>query len=102
MKKTLVYVFQPLLTEGRVYNISYFGVGENGGEFKTTSHPFKLNFHKHTSVRLETKIAISKSPYSFTPLSDIMFRDPDSSFLVGIFFPIRPLLTHLSHVFQIF
>ncbi|XP_057419002.1 uncharacterized protein LOC130713232 [Lotus japonicus] len=84
VKKTLVYLFQPLLTGGRVYNISYFGVGENGGEFKTTSHPFKLNFHKHTSVRLETKIAISKSPYSCTPLSDIMFRDPDSSFLVDV------------------
>ncbi|XP_057418635.1 replication protein A 70 kDa DNA-binding subunit B-like [Lotus japonicus] len=84
VKKTLVYKFQPLLTEGRVYNISYFGVGENSGDFKTTSHPFKLNFHMHTSVRLETKTVITKSPYSFTPLSDIMFKDPDSSFLVDV------------------
>ncbi|KAL6553703.1 hypothetical protein OROGR_007545 [Orobanche gracilis] len=84
VRKTLVYRFKPLLTEGHVYQISYFGVGDNVGDFGTTSHQFKINFHIHTIVKEITNTPITKSPYSFKPLSEIMFNDPDSSYLIDI------------------
>ncbi|KAL6526977.1 hypothetical protein OROGR_016067 [Orobanche gracilis] len=83
-RKTLVYRFKPLLTEGHVYQISYFGVGDNVGDFRTISHQFKINFHIHTIVKEITNTPITKSPYSFKPLSEIMFNDPDSSYLIDI------------------
>lgn len=82
----MVYRFHPLLTEGRVYQISYFGVGDNLGDFRTTTHQFKINFHIHTKVKEIGNCPITKSPYSFIPLSEIMFNDPDPSYLIGIFF----------------
>ncbi|XP_057429655.1 uncharacterized protein LOC130722825 [Lotus japonicus] len=36
--QSLIYKFQALLNEGCVYHIFFFGVGENGGNFRTTSH----------------------------------------------------------------
>ncbi|KAL6493899.1 hypothetical protein OROGR_031808 [Orobanche gracilis] len=83
VRRTLVYMFKPLLTEGHVYQISYFGVGDNIGDFRTTSYQFKINFHIHI-VKEITNTPITKSPYSFMPPSEIMFNDPDSSYLVDI------------------
>lgn len=83
VSKTLIYRFQPLLTEGRVYRISFFGVGECGRDFRTTRHPYKINFQIHTSVRVLTNTQINPTPYSFMPISEIMFNDPDTSFLIG-------------------
>ncbi|KAL6538112.1 hypothetical protein OROGR_012100 [Orobanche gracilis] len=84
VRRTLVYRFKPLITEGHVYQISYFVVGDNVGDFRTTSHQFKINFHIHTIVKEITNTPITKSPYSFKPLSEIMFNDPDSSYLIDI------------------
>ncbi|XP_057457703.1 uncharacterized protein LOC130748490 [Lotus japonicus] len=62
--------------------ISFFGVGESGRDFRPTSHPFKINFDIHTSVRLVPNKTIDLSPYNFVPISDIMFKDLDTSFLI--------------------
>ncbi|XP_057458143.1 uncharacterized protein LOC130748907 [Lotus japonicus] len=84
VRKTLIYRFQSLLSEGRVYQISFFGVGESGRDLRPTSHPFKINFDIHTYVRLVPNKAINLSPYNFVPLSDIMFKDIDTSFLIDV------------------
>ncbi|XP_057419055.1 uncharacterized protein LOC130713294 [Lotus japonicus] len=84
VRKTLIYRFQSLLSEGRVYQISFFGVGESGRDFRPTSHPWKINFDIHTSVRLVPNKAINLSPYSFVPLSDIISKDLDTSFLIDV------------------
>ncbi|XP_057451979.1 uncharacterized protein LOC130743766 [Lotus japonicus] len=83
VRKTLIYRFQSLLSEGSVYQISFFGVGESGRDFRPTSHQLKINFDIHTFVRLVPNKAINLSPYCFVPLSDIMFKDLDMSFLIG-------------------
>ncbi|XP_057452500.1 uncharacterized protein LOC130744327 [Lotus japonicus] len=82
VRKTLIYRFQSLLSEGRVYQISFFGVGESGRDFRPTSHPFKINFDIHTYVRLVPNKAINLSPYIFVSISNIMFKDLDTSFLI--------------------
>ncbi|XP_057453172.1 uncharacterized protein LOC130745040 [Lotus japonicus] len=84
VRKTLIYRFQSLLSEGRVYQISFFGVGESGRDFRPTSHPWKINFDIHTSVRLVPNKAINLSPYYFVPLSDIISKDLDTSFLIDV------------------
>ncbi|XP_057425857.1 uncharacterized protein LOC130719241 [Lotus japonicus] len=84
VRKTLIYRFQSLLSEGHVYQISFFGVGESGRDFRPTSHPFKINFDIHTYVRLVPNKAINLSPYNFVPLSNIMFKDLDTSFLIDV------------------
>ncbi|XP_057419079.1 uncharacterized protein LOC130713321 [Lotus japonicus] len=57
VRKTLIYRFQSSLTEGKVYHISYFGVGESGHDFRPTEHPFKIKFdiqtYYLTRVRVE-------------------------------------------------
>ncbi|XP_057432011.1 replication factor A protein 1-like [Lotus japonicus] len=84
VRKTLIYRFQSSLTEGKVYQISYFGVGESGRDFRPTDHPFKINFDIQTSVRLLPNKAINITPYSFVPLADIMYKDLDTSFLIDV------------------
>ncbi|XP_057444317.1 uncharacterized protein LOC130736508 [Lotus japonicus] len=84
IRRTLVYRFQNQITEGRVYQISFFGVCENGGEFWTTSHSYKINFQMHSSVRLMSSTSITGNPFSFMSLSDVVFKEPDTSFLIGI------------------
>lgn len=84
VRKTLIYRFQSLLTEGRVYQISFFGVGESGRDFRTTGHAFKINFQIHTFVCVVTNTPINHSPYSFMAISEIMFNDPDASFLIDV------------------
>ncbi|XP_057444849.1 replication factor A protein 1-like [Lotus japonicus] len=84
VRKTLIYRFQSLISEGRVYQISFFGVGESGRDFRPTGHPFKINFDIHTSVRLVPNRAIDLSPYNFVPISDIMFKDLNTSFLIDV------------------
>ncbi|XP_057432506.1 uncharacterized protein LOC130725279 [Lotus japonicus] len=84
VRKTLIYRFQSLLAEGKVYQISYFGVGESGCDFRPTEHPFKINFDIQTSVRLLPNKAINITSYSFVPLADIMYKELDTSFLIDV------------------
>ncbi|XP_057418671.1 uncharacterized protein LOC130712873 [Lotus japonicus] len=84
VRKTLIYRFQSFLSGGCVYHISFFGVGESGRDFRPTSHPFKINFDIHTSVRLVPNKTINLSPYNFVPISDIMFKVLDTSFLIDV------------------
>ncbi|KAL6498958.1 hypothetical protein OROGR_028136 [Orobanche gracilis] len=84
VRKTLIYRFQSLLTEGRVYQISFFGVCESGRDFRTTTHPYKINFQIHTSIRVVPNITININPYTFMPISEIMFNEPDASFFIDV------------------
>ena len=48
VRKTLVYKFKPLISEGQVYVVAYFEVGGNTSYFRTTRHEFHLNFQLRT------------------------------------------------------
>ncbi|GAU12842.1 hypothetical protein TSUD_73290 [Trifolium subterraneum] len=49
IKKTLIYKFKNDLIEGKVYCFENLGVSTNGGAYRTTHHPYKMNF-QYTSV----------------------------------------------------
>ncbi|XP_057452904.1 replication protein A 70 kDa DNA-binding subunit C-like [Lotus japonicus] len=84
VRQSLIYKFQPLMNEGRVYQISSFGVEESRGDFRTTGHGYKINFQFSTSVRLVKDLPINRSPYSFMPLSDVALNNPDSYYLIDV------------------
>ncbi|KAL2927156.1 Replication factor A protein 1 [Bienertia sinuspersici] len=44
VKKTLIKRFLSLLTECRLIVITNFGVAQNNSNFRTTQHPYKINF----------------------------------------------------------
>nr|GEX04469.1 hypothetical protein [Tanacetum cinerariifolium] len=50
IKKELIYMYEPLFVEGQCYQISNFGVAENGGKLPLLPHKFKIAFHKNTTV----------------------------------------------------
>ncbi|XP_057452036.1 uncharacterized protein LOC130743827 [Lotus japonicus] len=142
IRRTLVYRFQNLLTEGRVYQISFFGVCENGDVIGIlTGSSGEQEFEKHgrvqkritleldqEGVRIEAaffgkyvdeivgqlasgdmtnaviviqfaKIKpfkgkasilnvyganITGNPFSFMPLCDVVFKEPDTSYLIDV------------------
>ncbi|XP_057452224.1 uncharacterized protein LOC130744047 [Lotus japonicus] len=81
VQRTHVYKFNPLLVEGRVYMFSHFSVGDSPLDFRTTTHAHKIIFGFDSVVQTLTDVPITKSPYSFVSVYDIMFNDPDQTLL---------------------
>ncbi|XP_057457662.1 uncharacterized protein LOC130748460 [Lotus japonicus] len=84
VQRTHVYEFNPLLVEGRVYMLSHFNVGDSPLDFRTTTHAHRIIFGFDSVVQILTDVPITKSPYSFVSVSDIMFIDPDQTLLVDV------------------
>ncbi|XP_057425647.1 uncharacterized protein LOC130719012 [Lotus japonicus] len=84
VQRTHVYKFNPLLVEGRVYMLSHFSVGDSALDFRTTAHAHWIIIGFDSVVQTLTDDLITKSPYSFVSVSDIMFNDPDQTLIVGI------------------
>ncbi|KAL6494609.1 hypothetical protein OROGR_031409 [Orobanche gracilis] len=84
VRRTHVYKFSPLLVEDRVYMLSYFIVDDCARDFRTTAHGYKIIFDFNSVVQTLTDVPITKSPYSFVSVSDIMFNDPDQTLLVDL------------------
>ena len=85
VKKTLVYKFKPLILEGQVYIMAYFGVGKNIGNFYTTRHEFRLNFQIRTTVRPSETEYIPIYGLKLVSFEEILQADGDFPYLVGIF-----------------
>ncbi|XP_057416088.1 uncharacterized protein LOC130710753 [Lotus japonicus] len=84
VQRTHVYKFNPLLVEGRVYMLSHFSVGDSPLDFRTTTHAHRIIFGFESVVQSLIDVPITKSPYSFVFVSDIMFNDPDQTLLVDV------------------
>ncbi|KAL2936052.1 Germin-like protein 9-1 [Bienertia sinuspersici] len=52
LKRAMIKKFRSLLNEGVSYTMSTFGVGQNIGDYKPTSHAYKLNFFDSTQVNV--------------------------------------------------
>lgn len=79
--------FKNTLKEGAVYIISQFGVGSNGGSFRSTPHDFKIVFQFSTRVaKTEDDGSIDLYGLRLTSLSSIISTPPDSKCLVGKIF----------------
>ncbi|RYR11280.1 hypothetical protein Ahy_B05g079742 [Arachis hypogaea] len=66
VKRFLVSRFVNLLKEGISYQIRYFGVGLNEGNFKTTHHEYVVNLNQRTYVyRLPESLSIPRYGFNF-------------------------------------
>jgi replication factor A1 len=85
IKKTLIYKFKNDLIEGKVYCFENMGVATNSGAYRSTRHPYKLNFQYGSLVQRLSNFEILKSPYNFVPISEIVGGSYDCDYLVGEF-----------------
>jgi replication factor A1 len=83
IKKTLLYKFKNEVLEGKTYAFEKMGVASNGGGYRTTTHPYKLNFQYSSTVQHLPSLQITKSPYHFVPISDIIGGGYDTDYLSG-------------------
>lgn len=78
-----MYKFQSEIREGKVYSFENMGVAANGGSYKTTHHPYKLNFQFGTKCLPLCGALVSGSDFKFVPISDIVGGSYDCDYLVG-------------------
>ncbi|KAJ1407057.1 hypothetical protein SESBI_24584 [Sesbania bispinosa] len=50
IRKAMIRRFRNSIVEGGVYRMNYFGIIENGGEYRGTFHEFKLLFQPKTTI----------------------------------------------------
>jgi replication factor A1 len=86
VKKTLIYKFKDEIVEGKIYAFQNLGVSNNGGAYRTTRHPYKMNFQFNSSVQRLSNFDIQKSPYDFVPISEIVGGSYDHDYLCGELF----------------
>ncbi|CAJ2664860.1 unnamed protein product [Trifolium pratense] len=84
IKKTLIYKFKHEIIEGKVYSFENLGVASNTGAYRTTHHPYKLNFQFGSLVQRLSNCDILKSPFTFVPIADILGGCYDTDFLVDV------------------
>lgn len=85
VKKSLVNMYSPLLMESQYRIITTFSVGKNMGYYKTTQHPYKINFLNSTSVRTCENLGLPLFGFYYVSFDDIKSNKLDDTYLIGIF-----------------
>ncbi|XP_027941121.1 uncharacterized protein LOC114194915 [Vigna unguiculata] len=84
IRRTLIYKFQNEISEGHVYAIQNFSVAPNSGIYRTTHHPYKINFQFGTKVSLLNVNLVPDMKPQYTPLSLLATTAFDTDYLVDI------------------
>ncbi|KAL1317190.1 hypothetical protein AAHE18_15G117900 [Arachis hypogaea] len=84
VRKTMIYRFKQLLSEGRVYVMKLFSVVPNQGSYRATRHQFELIFQFRTTVRAAICDFIPKSALTISPFTELLETKEDSDFLVDV------------------
>ncbi|CAI9117332.1 OLC1v1018704C1 [Oldenlandia corymbosa var. corymbosa] len=84
VKKSLIGTFMGVISEGSFKAISHFGVATNSGNFRTTTHPYKINFLRTTQVRHCIDIGVSPYEFEFVSFSDLLDGKLDESCTIDI------------------
>jgi len=102
IKRTLIYKFQTEISKGHVYAIQNFSVAPNSGIYRTTHHPYKINFQFGTKVSLLHGNLVPDMKPQYTPLSLLTTTGFDTDYLVGklIFLVFLPFIFFIyQHLF---
>jgi replication factor A1 len=83
VRRQLIYVFGGKIAEGKVYKMSYFNVVPESGLFRSTQHPYKLNFEMKTKVQICENNLIDTYGLSLSTIGDIFVYGPEHDFLIG-------------------
>ncbi|CAJ2644632.1 replication factor-A carboxy-terminal domain protein [Trifolium pratense] len=82
--RELLYLFCSKIIEGEVYKLFYFSVSKESGLYRTTPHPYKLNFEMKTKVQRCENSSIDHFGLSFTTVGEICDHGPRHDFLVDV------------------
>ncbi|CAO2832104.1 unnamed protein product [Amaranthus hypochondriacus] len=81
VKKSLINRFNDKLIEGHLHTIAKFGVVQNNGNYRTTKHPYKINFFFTTSVNAcKEELVIPIYGFDLVSFNDIQSRALDDKF----------------------
>ena len=83
IRRTLIYKFQTEISEGHVYVIQNLSVAPNSEIYRTTHHPYKINFQFGTKVSLLHANLVPNIKPQYTPLSLLTTTGFDTDYLVG-------------------
>ncbi|KAL2896630.1 Replication factor A protein 1 [Bienertia sinuspersici] len=87
VNKTLIKRFLSLLTECRLIVITNFGVAQNNSNFRTTQHPYKINFFFSTIVKdYKDDVPIPLYGFNFVTFDDILSNRLDDIYLIGMYY----------------
>ncbi|KAL4397071.1 hypothetical protein AHAS_Ahas01G0155200 [Arachis hypogaea] len=84
VKKQLINRFKDSIIEGQTYQMSYFSVVPNQGNYRAVEHEFKLVFLNRTTVIPVLDDAIPKTCFSFYPFDELLKMTEDYVYLVDI------------------
>ncbi|XP_027941143.1 uncharacterized protein LOC114194940 [Vigna unguiculata] len=84
IRRTLIYKFQNEISEGKVYGIQNFSTTPNGGIYRTSHHPYKINFQFGTKVTLLDAKLVPDIKHDYIPLSVLSSIEFDQDYLVNI------------------
>ena len=92
IRHALIYKFQNDISEGHVYAIQNFSVAPNSGIYRTTHHPYKINFQFGTKVSLLNVNLVPDIKPQYTPLSLLTTTAFNTDYLVGKSIFLVPIL----------
>jgi len=65
--------------------IMNFEISDNGGSYRASSHPYKINFMSMTHVKkCDEQIPNLEFRFNFVPFSDIQARTDNDNVFIGI------------------
>ncbi|KAL2904231.1 Replication protein A 70 kDa DNA-binding subunit C, partial [Bienertia sinuspersici] len=82
IKRSMIMTYRNLLNEGESYTLMTFGVGLNSGDYKPTSHAYKINFLNITKVEVNRDASIPLYGFKFASYGDIISNRLDDKILV--------------------
>ncbi|KAL2926976.1 Replication factor A protein 1, partial [Bienertia sinuspersici] len=81
-KKTLIKRFVNILTGSQLKVITNFGVVQNNSSFRTTQHPYKINFFFSTIVNdYKDELPTPLCGFNLVKLDDILSNRLDDKYL---------------------
>ncbi|KAL4306080.1 hypothetical protein AHAS_Ahas16G0142500 [Arachis hypogaea] len=84
VKKQLINRFKENIIEGQTYQMSYFSIFPNQGNYRAAEHEFKLVFLNRTTVIPVPNDAIPKTCFKFCPFDELLKMTEDCVYLVDI------------------
>lgn len=84
VKKLLIRRFSHLFAEGQFRVINNFGVAQNNGSYRLTSHPYKINFLLNTRVQNCDDLPIPLHGLNFASFDDIISNRLDDIILTDV------------------
>jgi len=93
-----MYKYVKELSEDRVFSIGNFGVASNVESYKTTRHPYKINFQYGTTIKQCDDKFVPASIYVIGDPREIFQSQYDTDYLIGkLFFDVC-----LTFIFLVF